>query len=257
MDNRRKYTFNVVVNGASGTDEAYQLHKGSVSIKYNSTTLKSYTIWRGASYYGYPAGGGSPYYTAIKKGSYYWAPVNCGATRVAQAGDGKNGTIAGAGNMYQWGRQDYTNYGGSTASGPTSNSKPNNHIFYKGNNWLNRTDNTLWNGSRKGVNDPCPSGYRVPTIDELKSIRNANSWDGSGGLYKVNADSGCPQLILPAVGYRLNSEGSPVNLGTFGDYWSSSASSSTDASYIYFGNTSLGTGTYPKASGFSIRCIKE
>ena len=260
-NNRRKYIYNIAVTKSSGTDAAYQLHKATINIKQNSTTVKSYIIWRGASYYGYPAGGGSPYYTAIKKNGIWWAPVNCGATRVAQPNDGKNETVAGTGNLYQWGRADYTNYGGSTASGPISNTRPNNHVFYKApnspNNWLNKVDNTLWNGSSKGTNDPCPKGYRVPTLNELASIGNANSYDNSGGLFKVNAENGYPQLILPAVGYRIHTDGSSYNQGSLGNYWSSTASSGPLANNVFFTTTALLTGGSPRANGFTIRCIKE
>ncbi|CAK7034220.1 MAG: hypothetical protein PARBA_03978 [Parabacteroides sp.] len=179
---------------------------------------------------------------------------------MAQAGDGWNAIVAGAGNMYQWGRQDYTNHGSSTASGPTSNSKPNNHIFYKAPNhpgdWLTSQNNSLWNGSRKGTNDPCPPGYRVPTIDELKSIGNANSWEN--GLFKVNADSGYPQLILPAAGGISNQEATSNSQGTQCNCWSSSVpSGSTDASYIFAIDATLKQGAWPRASGLSIRCIRE
>ena len=259
-NNRRKYTYDIVVANSSGTDAEYQLHKATMNIKHNGNTVKSYTIWRGASYYGYPTGEGSPYYTAIKKGGRWWASVNCGATRVAQAGDGWNAIVAGAGNMYQWGRADYTNHGSSTTSGPTSNSKPNNHIFYYAPNhpgdWLTSQNNSLWNGSRKGTNDPCPPGYRVPTIDELKSIGNANSW--GSGLFKVNADSGYPQLILPAAGGRSNFDGLSNSQGTQFNCWSSSVpSGSTDASYIFAIDATLKQGAWPRASGLSIRCIRE
>ncbi|WP_459186909.1 hypothetical protein ACGE0T_12165 [Parabacteroides sp. APC149_11_2_Y6] len=263
VNNRRKYTYNIVVTGSSGTDAAYQLHRAVMNIKQNSTTIKSYTLWRGASYIRYPAGGGSPYYTAIRKGSYYWAPVNCGATRVAQAGDGKSpGTVAGTGNLYQWGRYDYTNHGGSTASGPISNSRPNNNTFYKApnntNDWLTPQNNTLWNGSSKGVNDPCPPGYRVPTFDELWSIGNATSYDNSGGLFKVNAESGYPQLVLPAAGYRYFDSGASVDQGSYGFYWSSSVpSGSTGASRVHFNSATLNQKTSLRASCFSVRCLKE
>ena len=261
VNNRRKYTYNIVVTGSSGTDAAYQLHKAVMNIKQNSITVKSYTLWRGASYVRYPAGGGSPYYTAIRKGSRYWAPVNCGATRVAQAGDGRNKIVAGTGNLSQWGRYEATNHGGPTANGPTGSTRPGNNFYKAPNspwNWFNSQNNSLWNGSSKGANDPCPAGYRVPTIDELKSIGNATSYDSSGGLFKVNAESGYPQLVLPVAGYRDSDDGSSDYQGSRGYCWSSSIpSGSSNASYVYFTSATLSQAMYARAYGFSVRCLQE
>ena len=265
VNNRRKYTYHIEVAESSGTDAAYQLHKATIHITHNGNTVKSYTLWRGASYVGYPmeSGSASPYYTAIRKGSYYWAPVNCGATRVAQAGDGNSpGKVEGTGNIYQWGRQDATNHGGPAAAGPTGNSKPNNNIFYEAPNkpwnWLNTLNNNLWNGSSKGTNDPCPAGYRVPTVDELMSIGNATTWDRSGGLFKVNGESGYPQLVLPAAGIRHRDNGSSNFQGSDGSYWSSSfPSGSTYVSGVHFSSATLYQYTDVRAYGYSVRCIQE
>ncbi|CAK7064870.1 MAG: hypothetical protein PARBA_02452 [Parabacteroides sp.] len=259
-NNRRKYTYDIVVTNSSGTDAEYQLHKATMNIKHNGNTVKSYTIWRGASYFGYPTGEGSPYYTAIKKGGRWWAPVNCGATRVAQAGDGSQKTIAGTGYLYQWGRADYINFTSSPTDGPINNSRPNNHVFYKApnspNDWLSPQNNFLWNGNSKGTNDPCPSGYRVPTLSELQSIGNATSYDRD--LFEVNVGNNFPPLLLPAAGFRWNFDGLSQGQGANGRYWSSSVVQGNEAAYyIMFNSTILGMPTGGRANAFSVRCIKE
>lgn len=71
VNNRRKYVYDITVKESNGTDAKYQLHQSTIVLSYNTQTIKSYNIWRGASFYGYPVditkGSGSAYYSAIKK----------------------------------------------------------------------------------------------------------------------------------------------------------------------------------------------
>ena len=254
VNNRREYTFTIPVRSSSGTDAAYQLHKAEIAVKHNGNTVRNYTVWRGASAYGYWVGttsySGSPYYSALKKGSNWWAPVNCGAKRVPTSGSDTNGQ----GNLYQWGRKDETNLGSSTSSSsPISNSTPNNNIFYLGPtspwDWLTPQNSTLWNGSSKGSNDPCPTGWRVPTISELGSLGTASI---SNKLVKISCDNNCPQLIFPAFGYRTRTDGTMTDTETAYSY---SSNTTGVRAYDYkIGNAREETA---RTNAYPIRCIQQ
>jgi hypothetical protein len=61
----------------------------------------------------------------------------------------------------------------------------------------------------------------------------------------------------PKAGYRDRTDGSLGSLSSFGTYWSSSPSSSNALS-LFFGSTSVDPADYfNRASGFSVRCIKN
>ena len=251
--NRRKYTYEIVIPASSGTDAAYLLHKGTVTVKDGSTEVKTYTVWRGASNKPYPTGdSANPYYTAIKKGDNWWAPVNCGAKRIAK--NGKTDTVDGIGNIYQWGRKDATNYGSPVVQGPLSSGSPVVGTFYKNSSspydWLSPQNPDLW---QNGLNNPCPDGYRVPTITEL------NTWVSGtfgGELLKITTDAGYPDLVLPAAGGRNYNDGSEDVRGTFGCYWSSSVSG-TIAYYVDFNSATVNTGNNGRAYGRSVRCVRK
>ncbi|WP_455638912.1 hypothetical protein [Parabacteroides sp.] len=251
-NNRRKCTYTITVSKASGTDVDYQLHKGAITIKYNTTQLANYTIWRGASRFGYPAGGGSPYYTAIKKDGYWWAPVNCGATRIATSGTDGNGI----GHLYQWGREDYTDFGGTTKAGPISMSQRQDHVFYTAvKDWLSSTDNTLW---QNGKNDPCPDGYRMPTIDELNTLSTETSIRLVNGLVSLTADNGFPAIVLPAAG-RRDENGDADSRGTWGIYVSTSINTDNNNGrrLEFKDNENIKLGATYRVYANSIRCIKK
>jgi len=142
--------------------------------------------------------------------------------------------------------------------------------------WRTPQDDLLWYNGGKTVNDPCPAGYRIPTQTEWGSIYDSaysnpstatlfNTWTwksaggGTAGYVLTPVGSSTATLFLPAAGYRDHSSGALTNVGTIGDYWSSSNSSiSTNAFHLGIGsggvNPALGG---LRAHGQSIRCIAE
>jgi len=106
------------------------------------------------------------------------------------------------------------------------------------------------------VNDPCPPGWRVPTGDELETLRDTNSlWldkDGVNGRAFTDRVTG-NVIFLPAVGWRNEENGGLANAGLYGLYWANS-----NQQRLFF--TNAGTAVLSESNlleGFSVRCVAE
>jgi uncharacterized protein (TIGR02145 family) len=182
-----------------------------------------------------------------------WMDRNLGASQVATSSTDANAY----GDLYQWGRgaDGHQCRNSATTTTLSSTDQPGHGDFILSpnspNDWLTAQNNNLWQGVN-GVNNPCPGGYRLPTYEELQAERESWSQNSSAGAF-------ASPLKWPMAGYRVNSNGSHVAVGTLGVYWSSWVSG-TNCYSLWFhlaaGVDSDGTNGY-RALGFSVRCIKN
>ena len=127
---------------------------------------------------------------------------------------------------------------------------------------LNSNTDTIWDNSMsnsdswESINDPCPSGWRVPTLSELQSLINFDGyWGELNGVDGYFFDNGNQKVFFPAAGNR-SFDGSLLNVGILGSYWC--RENSLDFPY-YMGFVNIGIDVYFSAStdGRSVRCVKE
>jgi Fibrobacter succinogenes major domain (Fib_succ_major) len=181
-----------------------------------------------------------------------WMDRNLGATRAATSST----DVDSYGDYYQWGRRSDGHQCRNSATTPvlSTTDQPSNGLFItndKGNfDWRNPSNGDLWQGIN-GVNNPCPSGYRLPTISEFEAERLSWSSNNSGGAF----DS---PLKLPMAGYRNYVGSSLSSVGSRGHYWTSSVDNSVFVSgAVTFATTSASAIFFTRARGYSVRCIKE
>jgi uncharacterized protein (TIGR02145 family) len=189
-----------------------------------------------------------------------WMDRNLGATQVATASNDANSY----GHLYQWGRysdghemrSSDTTSTMATTSTPGTGGNAWDGLFILNINspfdWLVTQDGTLWQGVN-GVNNPCPSGYRLPTGAEWSA--EVSTWGDSTNA----AGAFLSVLKLPVAGARQHADGVIVSVGVNGTYWSSTiAGAGSNAQSLIFNSTlaavipSLG-----RAWGLSVRCIKD
>jgi uncharacterized protein (TIGR02145 family) len=140
-------------------------------------------------------------------------------------------------------------------------------MFYQWNRktaWPATGDVSGWDASTPSddswaaANDPCPTGWRVPTGVDQQSLLDAGSaWTMKNGVAGRAFGAGAITLFLPAAGYRYNSFGTLYFAGTNGDYWSASESSNSNAYSLYFNSNSTDKGNNSRSLGFSVRCVAE
>jgi uncharacterized protein (TIGR02145 family) len=179
-----------------------------------------------------------------------WMDRNLGASQVATSTTDTNAY----GNLYQWGRRSdghqCRNSATTTIMSSTDQPSHGNFItrFSGGNDWRSPINANLWQGVN-GVNNPCPIGYRLPTETELNAERLSWNTNNAAGAF-------ASPLKLPMAGRRENSIGSLLYVGTHGNYWSSSVSI-LYSHILFLTNINAGTTDYYRASGHSVRCIKN
>ena len=179
-----------------------------------------------------------------------WMDRNLGASQVATSSTDADSY----GDLYQWGRAadgHESRTSSTTTTLATSDTPGHGNFITNGSSpydWRNPQNDNLWQGV-SGTNNPCPSGYRLPTEAEWEAERA--SW-GSNDL----AGAFASPLKLPVAGGRYYINGSLSNVGSYGGYWSSTVAGAYSRS-LYIDSSNAGMSSGSRAAGVSVRCLKE
>lgn len=210
-----------------------------------------------------------------------WAPVNCGY----------NATGFKYGKLYQWGRKDGQGfnadhpatiisqeaiaYGGVPAANTFYKSysssgfqwmkrdASSNNAFDDTADWMDLKGATSPHKDNPGIGNPCPEGWRVPTLNELTALKGGNNSpslvtvDGLKGFWFNGTSSPAGTgIFLPAAGRRLSSSDDEFDREEYIYYWSSKPSGSS-ASYLQAIHWNACIIAGDRGNAMSVRCVKE
>lgn len=186
-----------------------------------------------------------------------WLDRNLGASRVATSFD----DYLAYGSLFQWGRladgHQLINWTNATTGTPVNGTTttlsptdvPPNPLFITNgtspSDWRSPKNDNLWQGG-SGINNPCPSGYRIPNNAELEEERASWSSQNAAGAF------GSP-LKFTLAG---NNTGTVNEIGTRGTLWSSQVW--TNYSYcLEITTTASNLNSRARSCGVTVRCIKD
>ena len=191
-----------------------------------------------------------------------WMDRNLGASQVATYSTDYNAY----GDLFQWGRlsdgHECINWTSSTGSdGEEQNHEtitlssidaPGHSDFILTPNipsdWRDPQNDNLWQGV-SGTNNPCPSGYRLPTEAEWQAELDSWSTSDAAGAF-------ASPLTLPMAGARSDQHGSFNYVGSAGGYWCSTVDD-THARSLYFNSFDVHMNSMERGFGQPVRCIKD
>jgi uncharacterized protein (TIGR02145 family) len=260
------------VTGLTATLSAGSLANGAGSLTY---TITGTPTTSGSASFAITEGGQSCSFTvsvAAAAPQYPAGTINCaaGATAIVDVTNPTTGKIwmdrnlgasqaatsstdaAAYGDLYQWGRRADGHQCRTSATTATLSSidQPAHGDFIIAQgvwDWRSPQNENLWQGVN-GVNNPCPSGYRIPTETEINAERQSWSQNTSAGAF-------ASPLKLPMAGVH-HGDGSLNYVGTNGDYWCSTVSGAL-STYFGFSSSNSFMATFFRFSGFSVRCLKD
>jgi len=193
------------------------------------------------------------------------------------------------GSLYQWGRRADGHQLRTSAgvAGPITTFDTNGQAIgdtigkyiFAATTWCSPQDASLWSTSR--MNDPCPSGWRLPIFTEWMGIASGNNSPiyppASGGTTVTSGNkwvwsiasntkgwlitpsgSSEPTLFLPAAGVRNQNNGALEGSSGEGSYWCSNmAGTNAGCSLTFYSNVLYPGNTSFAASGTSVRCVAK
>ncbi|WP_278550945.1 FISUMP domain-containing protein [Elizabethkingia bruuniana] len=162
------------------------------------------------------------------------------------------------GNYYQFGRSAIV------ANGTETNVNANYNSV--------AADEKAWNSGTdiapvKTTNDPCPSGYRVPTTIEFRALRTGiietqtGTWKEDNTNYSAakiltSKRNSSVKLTFPAQGYFFYNN--PLTQrGMVSHYWSSSKGPDYYSIYLKISENPVASFSWYRQFGFNIRCVAE
>ena len=206
---------------------------------------------------------------------------NLGALTAAKAEKDKPVEITSLGLMYQWGRKDpfpgaasldkypdpvtvsknATIKASGTITLDQAIANPTLMGFTSNGDWIDVSDETLWQNAKKTIYDPCPPGYRVPIRDGSVAFWSDDlsagpGWaeDATNGWFTL----GDPVAVFPFAGY-VDDDGLDYKYaGTRALYWTSHRSGSVSS---YGADVRAGDrhklSSPARARAGSVRCVAE
>ena len=183
-----------------------------------------------------------------------WMDRNLGAARIATSVS----DIEAYGDLYQWGRlsDGHEKRNSGMVSTLSDDDVPGHDDFItvngSPNDWRNPQNDNLWQNTINVINNTCPQGFRLPTQAEFQE--EIDSWttqDAEGAFTSP--------LKLVMAGFR-GSDGTVNSGGGMGLYWASTIDGSSAYKlefYEFAGGAAFSDGSFYRACGLSIRCIKK
>jgi len=185
-----------------------------------------------------------------------WMDRNLGASRVSNGPS----DIPSYGWLFQWGRgaDGHQIRLSQTTTTLSTTLTPGHNKFIVANTSLSdwrtssnmKQDALVWGGV-SSINNPCPSGFRLPHVAEWQA--EIASW-ASGNNHVQRAFNSV--LKLPAAGARIGRTGLILHVGEMGSYWTSHTTGAT-SSLLSISSGQLAIQTAPRSYGYSVRCIQN
>lgn len=189
-------------------------------------------------------------YGTVSRGCLCWMDRNLGALTVAAS----NNDSTAFGDLFQWGRSPDGHHLriSDTTSSLSISDTPGHDLFitssYHPFDWRDPQNDNLWQGITC-INNPCPTGWRLPSADELDKEKKSWLSNNTSGAHGSS-------LNWAAAGNRAEDGMLSSDMGQNGYVWSSTVDSVFSKALVFEpGNAFILK--VPRAKGISVRCVAD